>query len=134
MKKRLSNTELSNRGLQWVEFSNKVLNHIETYTVPQYGDKPYDSVYEWNSKECFVNINKYIKRFGNNSRDNQEFLDMIKIAHYACLTHDKMKNENMKKQLKHEHYEGRMKSLLESLIISEFYNKNEKVQITVTEL
>jgi len=134
MKKRLSNTELSNRGLQWVEFSNKVLNHIETYTVPQYGDKPCDSVSEWNSKECFVNINKYIKRFGNNSRDNQEFLDMIKIAHYACLTHDKMKNENMKKQLKHEHYEGRMKSLLESLIISEFYNKNEKVQITVTEL
>ena len=32
----------SNRGIQWREFYNLVMSHIEEYTVPQYGDMPDD--------------------------------------------------------------------------------------------
>lgn len=82
---------LSNRGQEWHDFARTVGHHIETYTVPQYGDAPGDQIENWTAEQCAKQIAKYAARFGRNARDEQDLLDMIKIAHYACLAYNKMK-------------------------------------------
>ena len=79
------------RGQQFEWFANQVIEHIETYTVPQYGDYPNDQVEEWTPELCIAQIGKYSARFGKNSREGQELLDLIKIAHYAQIAYSKMK-------------------------------------------
>lgn len=37
------------RTKDWNEFAAKVADHIENYTVPQYGDAPNDNVEAWAS-------------------------------------------------------------------------------------
>ena len=79
------------RSQQFELFANQVIKHIETYTVPQYGDYPNDQVEEWTPELCIAQISKYSARFGKNSREGQELLDLIKIAHYAQIAYSKMK-------------------------------------------
>lgn len=81
----------TNRGAEWEEFSNVVLNHIENYTTKQYGDAPNDNIQDMTAEDCIKQIKKYVKRFGNNQRAGQDLLDMLKIAHYAGLAHSKIK-------------------------------------------
>lgn len=78
------------KGTEWNGFADKVLTHIDTYVVPQYGDKGEDEVTEWTAKDCMMAIKKYAARFGKNSRKGQEKLDILKIAHYACLIYNKL--------------------------------------------
>lgn len=84
----------SDRGSQWLEFSYNVFCHIEDYTVPQYGDAPDDQVEAWTAEDCIKAIRKYAARFGTNARGPAESKrDMLKIAHYACIAHGKIKEE-----------------------------------------
>lgn len=83
----------TNRGAEWEEFSNTVLAHIENYTTKQYGDAPNDTVQTMTAEDCIKQVKKYAQRFGNNQRPGQDLLDMLKIAHYACLAHSKMKED-----------------------------------------
>nr|DAK17428.1 MAG TPA: hypothetical protein [Caudoviricetes sp.] len=78
------------RTKDWNEFAAKVADHIENYTVPQYGDAPNDNVEVWSAQDCIAQIQKYAARFGNNQRTGQEELDLMKIAHYAQLAMGKM--------------------------------------------
>lgn len=86
--KLISTTE---RGQEWVDFAKEVLKHIEEYTVPQYGDKGEDLCTEYTPEYCMSQVEKYAKRFGKNSREGQELLDVLKTAHYSQMTHTKMK-------------------------------------------
>lgn len=86
--------EKSKRGDEWTEFSFKVLNHVEEYTVPQYGDKGDDNVTDWSAEECFKQIDKYLKRRNSNQRPGQKRLDILKMAHYLCLADAKLEDEN----------------------------------------
>lgn len=81
------------RTKDWNEFATKVADHIENYTVPQYGDAPNDNVEAWSAQDCIAQVQKYAARFGNNQRTGQEELDLMKIAHYAQLAHDKLKQK-----------------------------------------
>lgn len=81
--------EISNRGREWIEFSKLILNHIENYAIPQYGDKPDDQAEEWSSEDCFKAIERYLKRRNSNQREGQEGLDLFKMAHYVCLAYFK---------------------------------------------
>lgn len=81
------------RTNQWNTFAAKVADHITNYTVPQYGDAPNDNVESWSAQDCLTQIKKYAARFGTNQRAGQEELDLMKIAHYAQLAHDKLKQE-----------------------------------------
>ena len=75
---------LSKRGEEWVRFAARVRDHVENYTVPQYGDIGEDLVTEMTAEECAPHIQKYAKRQGKNSRGReQDKLDMLKIAHWA---------------------------------------------------
>lgn len=85
---------LSKKSADWVCFTANVTQHIEEYVVPQYGDKGTDEATEYTAEECAGHIKRYATRFGKNSRGNEEQLrDLIKIAHYAQLAYDKLKEE-----------------------------------------
>jgi len=86
---------LSKRGEDWVKFGGKVLEHIEIYTVPQYGDRPNDEVEDWSPEACVLAARKYCGRFGSNSRKGQEKIDLLKIAHFAQLAYDKMEKPDV---------------------------------------
>lgn len=79
----------SNRANDWLQFAFKVAKHIENYTVPQYGDRPNDLAEQWSPKESLDNVERYIKRFGKNSREGQQSLDFMKMAHYIQLASTK---------------------------------------------
>lgn len=78
------------RGQEWQRFADEVADHIEHYTVPQYGDAPDDQIEKWSAEQCVNQISKYASRFGSNAREGQDKLDLMKIAHYACLAANKM--------------------------------------------
>lgn len=82
---------ISNRGKEWMIFACEVLKHIEHYTVPQYGDKPGDPVEKWDPDTCILQIARYAARFNRDQRGYaHQWRDMMKIAHYACITQHKM--------------------------------------------
>lgn len=87
--------KLSKRGGEWVKFSNEVLTHIETYTVPQYGDKGTDVISNWTKDQCMEAIYKYYKRHNTNQRKGQDYLDLLKVAHFACVASNKLVNEEV---------------------------------------
>ncbi len=83
---------MSKRHVQFIEFSEIVKDHINNYTIPQYGDAPTDEVEQWTADQCVTAIQKYTKRFISSRRGRLETLrDMVKIAHFAQLAFDKMK-------------------------------------------
>lgn len=84
---------MSKRGDNWKLFSEQVHNHIEKYTVPQYGDAGEDLATEYTSTECVKQAQKYLSRFGRNSRPGQESLDLQKAAHYCQLASEKLEQE-----------------------------------------
>lgn len=85
---------LSNRGKELSTFCEILIDHVEEYTVPQYGDAPNDQVESWDSAQCVKQIGKYAARFESNARGFQEkFTDLKKIGHYACLAFFKLWRE-----------------------------------------
>jgi NTP pyrophosphatase (non-canonical NTP hydrolase) len=77
------------RGMNAYKFFREVIDHIDNYVVPQYGDSPDDPAEEWSSEECMKQLDKYIKRFKKNSREGQQELDFLKMAHYIQLAAEK---------------------------------------------
>lgn len=82
-------TTPSNRGMKAHMFFRQVINHIDNYTVPQYGDSPDDLAETWSSDDCMKQLDKYIKRFKKNSRIGQQESDFLKMAHYVQLAAEK---------------------------------------------
>ena len=85
---------MSQRGQDWIKFSEEVLAHIENYTVPQYSDKGEDQIADWSVEECLKAVSKRIARYGRNSREGQQFLDFLKMAHETEIAYTKLKEGN----------------------------------------
>lgn len=81
---------ISNRAFHWQAFEQQVFDHIENYTVPQYGDLGEDLASDYSVQDCLNQVTKYIKRHGRNSREGQDKLDMLKAAHYLQMAWSKM--------------------------------------------
>ena len=81
------------RTIEWRRFSELVEKHVNEYTVPQYGDAPGDQIEAWSPSEVLRSIGKRSARHGRNSRENQDLLDLLKIAHEACVAYFKITNE-----------------------------------------
>ena len=80
----------SKRGAEWSDFSNKVLDHIDGYTVTQYGDMPNDQASEWTAHDVEQQIKKYTNRISTGQRGFEERQrDLLKIAHYCAILHAK---------------------------------------------
>jgi len=86
--------EKSKRGKAWLEFSSLVLQHIEEYTVPQYGDEGDDLADDYEPEDALRNITKYVKRFGKNARPAEQTRDFVKIAHYAQIAYYVWRKKN----------------------------------------
>lgn len=82
----------SQRLQDWETFSAAVAEHIETYTISQYGDKGDDQCTEYTCEECVTQTKKYCDRYGKNIRYNQDALDLLKGAHYLQMAWDKLLN------------------------------------------
>ena len=93
--KRVRNYSL--RSSEWLDFSFTVFTHIETYCIPQYGDKGSDQCSEFSESDFITQMKKYLNRYGKNSRDDQQKLDLLKIAHYAGMLHAKLTKEELVK-------------------------------------
>lgn len=73
------------RCRRFIEVVNKVKDHIEDYTVPQYGDYPDDQMTGWEVRDFEREIQKYANRMGRNARGPEEAKrDLLKIIHYAA--------------------------------------------------
>ena len=86
----------SKRGFNFMMFACEVLDHIEEYTIPQYGDEGEDQVSEWTVEDCLKAVKRYIARYGRNSREGQQSLDFKKMAHFVQLAaenHEKLSQE-----------------------------------------
>lgn len=81
---------IMNKTDAWDSFADDVLDHIEEYVLPQYGDTGDDLATEYTFEDCVRNIQRYVARAGKNSRPGQDVLDMIKIAHYAQMAYHKL--------------------------------------------
>lgn len=83
------NGALSKRGRDWMEFAFKVLTHVETYTVPQYGDAPDDQITDWSVEDCLTAVKKRLARYGRNARPGQQEMDFMKMAHEIQIAAEK---------------------------------------------
>ena len=83
---------------EWAIFSAAVMDHIDEYVVPQYGDYPDEMIEEFNLRDIQKQLGRYVKRIEFSSRGIEDsIVDSLKIAHYACYLHTKLKeieNEN----------------------------------------
>lgn len=80
----------SNRGKEWVAFAALVLEHIDEYTVPQYGDAPHDQASGFTEQDIAANLRRYMNRLETNARGPVEAQrDLLKIAHYCALLYFK---------------------------------------------
>ena len=85
---------LSKRLDRWEDFSFEVQDHIENYTVPQYGDYPKDQMTSFTVDEFLMNMKRYLNRIGRDARGKENsILDCRKIAHYACELCYKLEEE-----------------------------------------
>lgn len=102
------------RGQEWINFAYEVLKHIDLYTIPQYGDLPNDAVASFTCEQIVSSIERYCARFGKNAREGQDQLDLKKIAHYAAILSNKIKNVEPSKKSIERTYED-VESALEWL-------------------
>lgn len=78
------------RGKEWMRFAGEVADHIENYTVPQYGNEGDDIITNQTAEYCIDHAKRYLARFGRNARPGTELLDLKKAAHYLQVAHDKL--------------------------------------------
>lgn len=99
--KALKDKGISQRALDWLAFSMKVLEHIEEYTTKQYGDKGEDICTNYTVEECLKQAKKYNERYGKNIREGQQELDFLKSAHFIQMAYEKYMN-GTKETSKHD--------------------------------
>lgn len=80
------------REKEWNNFAANVAKHIVEYTIPQYGDYPFDQCEEdFTVADISTNIKRYLNRMGKSQRgDEDQLRDCLKIAHYACIMYSKL--------------------------------------------
>lgn len=81
---------MSNRGKEWDNFSGVVAQHVDDYTVAQYGDAPNDAVENFTEHDIAQNFKRYVNRLESGQRGYVEAQrDLLKIAHYCAILYFK---------------------------------------------
>ena len=80
--------------------AREVLDHIESYTVPQYGDAPNDAIEGWSIEECFKQTERYLSRRNTSMRPKEKALDILKSIHYLSLALEKIEKEPQEEEKK----------------------------------
>lgn len=80
-----NNKIISVRAQRFQLVCDKCVEHIETYTVPQYGDYPNDQLTNMTLAEIRHDLQRYVNRMGRSSRGFEDSMrDMLKFMHYAA--------------------------------------------------
>lgn len=88
------NVVLSYRTKEFLHVAVKVIDHIESYTVPQYGDYPSDQITTATEDDILHDMSRYIKRAKTNARGPEEAQrDLLKIIHYSAILYKKRERE-----------------------------------------
>ena len=91
---------MSNRGKEWTNFSALVHEHVENYTVPQYGDAPDDAVSQFTEHDIAMNLRRYVNRLETSQRGPKDAQrDLLKIAHYCGILYFK-REERIKTKIR----------------------------------
>lgn len=81
---------MSKKIQSWLTFAVRVRNHIRDYVIAQYGDDGQDPATEYTVEDCIKHAQRYLARFGKQSRQGEELLDLYKAAHWIQIAHDKI--------------------------------------------
>ena len=75
----------SKRSIRFNDVVQDCIEHIETYTVRQYGDYPNDQLTNMTLSDVKHDMQRYINRMESNARGPAEAKrDMLKLMHYAA--------------------------------------------------
>lgn len=107
----------SHRTKQFNRFAEEVVNHIETYTVKQYGDFPSDQLTEASKEDVVYNIRRYVNRINSGARGRVEAKrDMLKLAHYTQVLYDMMEAEEREAEVFNNDFIKDFKFALERVV------------------
>lgn len=85
---------MKNKKQEYAAFALEVIEHIENYVIPQYGDYPDKMIEGFTVADIKAQLARYVGRIGTNARGQQEAeRDCMKMAHYACLLLMKLRQE-----------------------------------------
>lgn len=82
---------MSRKADKWVDFSTRVVDHIENYVIPQYGDDGEAPDKNYSESDCIKQAERYIARHGKNSRPGQESMDLFKAVHWIQMAFHRQK-------------------------------------------
>ena len=68
---------------KWIAFSDNVVEHINNYVVPQYGDEDTEPAKEYDLDDCIKQAERYLRRAKTNQRPEGLERDMRKAAHWV---------------------------------------------------
>jgi len=121
------------RGQEWIDFAQEVLKHIDEYSIKQYGDAPNDAVASFTTSQIVSSIERYCARFGKNAREGQDQLDLKKIAHYAAILSNKIKDITPSKNTikrTYENVEDALKWLNNDILINSDSDYEVEIRLT----
>lgn len=80
---------------QWDSFDEQVRRHITQYTIVQYGNPDGDEqVDAFTPEDCWREMQRYYNRRNSSVRGHKESLrDLLKVAHYAQIIHQKLQEQ-----------------------------------------
>lgn len=81
---------MSKKIQSWLTFAVRVRNHIRDYVIKQYGEDGNDPATEYTAEDCIKHAQRYLARFGKQSRQGEELLDLYKAVHWIQIAHDKI--------------------------------------------
>jgi hypothetical protein len=81
---------MSKKLQTWLTFAVRVRNHIRDYVIAQYGEDGNDPATEYTAEDCIRHAQRYLARFGRQSRHGEELRDLYKAAHYIQMAHDRI--------------------------------------------
>jgi len=88
---------------QFIDFTMKTIQHINTYVIPQYGDFPDKTIAKFTPEKIQGRLEAYVDRIGKSSRGPEDALmDCLKIAHFACYLYCILKYGDAQYQEKDE--------------------------------
>jgi len=84
---------MSKKGEKWKKAAEAVLDHVENYVVPQYGDDGQDPATDYDFEDCCKQAERYLRRRKSNSRPGQERRDILKTIHWLSIALEKQEME-----------------------------------------
>lgn len=88
--------KISEKSFDFSKFAKEVINHIETYVVPQYGDLPDAHIDSMTTEQLKGKLSSYVQRIDKvqiHRGIEGAKQDCLKIAHFAQYVYSKLEDQ-----------------------------------------